>query len=62
MLGTVALDHQACLFKLHPVSVHFCSTCTRPTAHPLLQKGKQTFLPLRMFDCGTGQTHIFETM
>ena len=52
MQGTAALDHQACLFKLHLASVHVCYTCTRPAAQPLLSQGQQTSLPLRM--CGTG--------
>ena len=58
MLGTVALDQQACLFKLHVASVHVCS-CTRPAAQPSLQTGKQTFLPLRMFDYVAHVKHTF---
>ena len=50
MLGTVALEQQACLFKLHPASVHVCSTCTRPSAQSSLPQGQQTFLTLRMFN------------
>ena len=33
MLGTVALNQRACMFKLHPASVHVCSTFSRPAAH-----------------------------
>ena len=47
MLGTVALDQ---LFKLHPASVHVCSTFSRPAAQASLLQGQQTYLPLRMFD------------
>ena len=50
MLGTVALDQQSCLFKLHLVNVHVCSTYTRPAAQPSLPHGQQTYLSLRMFD------------
>ena len=50
MLGTVALDQQACLFKLHPASVHVCSTLSRPAAQASLLQCQQTYLPLRMFD------------
>ena len=50
MLGTVALDQQACLFKLHPAAVHVCSTFCKPAAQASLQQGQQTYLPLRMFD------------
>ena len=32
MSGSVVLDQQACLFKLHPTSVHFYYTCIRPAA------------------------------
>ena len=32
MLGTVALDKRACLFKLHSASVHVCSTFSQPAA------------------------------
>ena len=49
-VGTVALDQQAYLFKLHPASVHVYSTCTRPAAQPSLQKGQQTYLHLCMFN------------
>ena len=49
MLGTVALDQWACLFKLHSASVHVCSTCSQPAAQATLQQGQQTYLPLRMF-------------
>ena len=47
---TVALEQQACLFKLHPASVHVCSTCTRPSAQSSLSQGQQTYLTLRKFD------------
>ena len=50
MLGTVALDQRACLFKLHPARVHVCSTFSRPAAQASLLQGQQTYLPLRMFD------------
>ena len=50
MLGTVALDQQACLFKLHQASVHVCSTFSQPAAQASLPQGQQTYLPLRMFD------------
>ena len=50
MLGTVALDQRACLFKVHPASVHVCSTFSRPAAQASLLQGQQTYLPLRMFD------------
>ena len=50
MLGTVALDQRACLFKLHPASVHVCSTFSGPAAQALFPQGQQTDLPLRMFD------------
>ena len=50
MLGTVALDQRACLFKLHPASVHVCSTFSRPAAQVSLLQGQQTNLPLHMFD------------
>ena len=50
MLGTVALDQQACLFELHPASVHVCSTFSQPAAHSSLLQCPQTYLPLCMFD------------
>ena len=50
MLGTFALDQWACLFKLHPVSVHVCSTFCHPAAQASLPQGLQTYLQLRMFD------------
>ena len=50
MLGTVALDQRACLFKLHPASVHVCSTFSRPAAQASLLQCQQTYIPLRMFD------------
>ena len=43
MLGTVALDQQACLFKLHRASVHVCSTCTRPAAQPSMPQSQQSY-------------------
>ena len=46
MLGTVALEQQACLFKLHLASVHVCSTCTRPIA----TGSADIYLTLRIFD------------
>ena len=50
MLGTVALDQRACLFKLHSTGVHVCSTFSRPAAQASLPQGQQTYLPLHMFD------------
>ena len=50
MLGTVALDQRACLFKLHPASVHVCATFFQPAAQASLLQGQQTYFPLRMFD------------
>ena len=50
MLGTVALDQWACLFKLHQANVHGCSTFTQPAAQTSLPQGQQTYLLLRMFD------------
>ena len=50
MLGTVALDQRACLFKLHPASVHVCSTFSWPAAKASLLQSQQTYLPLRMID------------
>ena len=50
MLGTVALDSWACLFKLHQASVHVCSTFSQPAAQASLPHGQQTYLPLCMFD------------
>ena len=46
-LVTVALDQQACLFKLHPASVHVCSTFSQPAAQASLPQGQQI---LRMFN------------
>ena len=43
MLGTVVLDQQVCLFKLHPTSVHICSTSIRPAAQPSLPQGRQIY-------------------
>ena len=50
MLGTVALDQWACLFKLHPTSVHVCSTFSHLVAQASMPQGQQTYLQLRMFD------------
>ena len=50
MLSTIALDQRACLFKLHPASVHIFSTFSQPAAQASLLKCQQTYLPLRMFD------------
>ena len=50
MLGTVILDQQACLFKLHLASVRVCSTFSQPAAQASLPQSQQTYLPLRMFD------------
>ena len=59
MLGTVALDQRACLFKLHPASVHACSTFSRPAAQASLPQGQQTYLPLRMFDYVALDQHTY---
>ena len=48
MLGIVALDQRARLFKLHSASVHVCSTFSEPAAQAKLPQGQQTYLPLRM--------------
>ena len=58
MPSTVALEQQACLFKLHLVSVHVCSTCTRPSAQSSLPQGQQTYLTLCMFDYVAQDQHI----
>ena len=50
MLGYVALNQRACLFKLYPAGVHVCSTFSQPTAQASLLQGQQTYLPSRMFD------------
>ena len=50
MLGTVALDQQTCLFKLHKASVHYCSTFSQPAAQASLPQVQQTYLPLRIID------------
>ena len=60
MLGTVALDQQARLFKLQQASVHVCSICTRPPAQPSLPQGQQTQLPFCMFD-SVAQGHAAHT-
>ena len=59
MLGTVALDQRACLFKLHPASVHVCSTFSRPAAKASLLQGQQTYLPLRMLEYVTLDQHTY---
>ena len=58
MLGTVARDQLVYLFKLHPASVHVCSTFSRPAAQASLPQGQQTYLPLRMFDYVALDQHI----
>ena len=56
MLGIVALDQQACLFKLHPVSVHVCPPCTRSLA-----KGSaDIFTITHVWLCGTVPAHMSE--
>ena len=45
MLCTIALVQQAC-----PVSVHVCSTFSRPAAQVSLPQGQQIYLPLSKFD------------
>ena len=50
MLGTVALEQQACAFKLHPASVHVSSTRTKSSAQSSLPQGQQTYLTVRTFD------------
>ena len=45
-----ALGQWACLFKLHLASVHAYSTFSQPATQASLPQGKQTYLPLRMFD------------
>ena len=57
MLGTIALDQRACLFKLHSASVHFCSTFSQPAAQTSLPQVQQTYLPLRMFNYVTQDQH-----
>ena len=57
MLGTVALDQGACLFKLHSAGVHVCSFFSQPAAQSSLPQGQQTYLPLRMFDYVTLDHH-----
>ena len=56
MLGTVAPDQPACLFQLHPASVHVCSTFSQQVAPASLPQGQQTYLPFR-----TGSAHMTET-
>ena len=48
--GYCCTGSAACLFNLHPASVHVCSTFSRPAAQASLLQGQQTNLPLRMFD------------
>ena len=45
--------------KLHPASVHVCSTYSRPAAQASLLQGQQTYLPLRMFDYVTLDQHTY---
>ena len=59
MLGTDALDQWACLFILHPASVHVCSTFSQPAAQASLVLGQQTYLPLRMFDYVALDQHTY---
>ena len=54
---SVELEHRACLFKLHPASVHVCSTCTRPSAQSSLPQGQQTYLTLCIFDYVAQEQH-----
>ena len=49
MLVTVAVDQRACLFKLHPASVHVGSTFSQPDAQASLPQGQHTYVTLRMF-------------
>ena len=57
MLGTVALDQRACLFKYYPASAHVCSTFSRPADQASLLQGQQTCLPLRMFNYAALNKH-----
>ena len=50
MLGPVALNQRAWMFKLHPASVHVCSTFSRPAAQASMPQGQQMYLPLHLFD------------
>ena len=59
MLGTAALDQRACLFKLHPASVHVFSTFSQPAAQASLLQGQLTYLPLCMFDYAALDQHTF---
>ena len=45
--------------KLHPASVHVCSTYSRPAAQASLLQSQQTYLLLRMFDYVTLDQHIY---
>ena len=58
MLGTVALEQQACLFKLHPASVHVGSTCTRPSVQSSLPQGQQTSTITHVWLRDTGPAHM----
>ena len=44
MLGTVALDQRACLFKYYPASAHVCSTVSRQADQASLLQCQQTCL------------------
>ena len=55
MLGTLALDQQACLFKLHPTSLHVCPTCVIATG------SADIFTIIHVWLRGTGPTHMSET-
>ena len=57
MLGTVALDQRACLFKYYPASVHVCSTFSRPADQASFLQSQQTYSPLRMFDYAALNQH-----
>ena len=57
MLGSVALDQWAYLFKFHLANVHVCSTFSQQAAQASLPQGQQTYLLLRI----TGPAHMSET-
>ena len=57
MLGTVALDQRACLFKLHLSSVHVCSTFSRPAA----RASADIFIITYVWLCDTGPAYMSET-
>ena len=61
MLGSVAQDQRACLFKIHPARVHVCPTFSLSAAHTSLLQGQQTYIPLRMFDYVALDQHMSET-